>query len=66
MFWKKKLPLPPLAEGERDIWAELYVDLLVPIPDPEDPQAEQGLVAAVVQFQGAFPVARRLGGLSVS
>jgi hypothetical protein len=40
VFWKKKLPLPPLAEGERDIWVELYVDLLAPIPDPDDPGGE--------------------------
>ena len=40
MFWKKKLPLPPLADGERDIFVELYVDLSTPIPDPDDPSGE--------------------------
>ena len=31
MFWTK-LPLPPLANGERDYWAMLKVDLPNPIP----------------------------------
>ena len=34
MFWTR-LPLEPLAKGERDYWAMLKVDLPQPLPAPE-------------------------------
>jgi len=36
MFWKK-LPLPPLANDERDYWATVKVGLPCPIPFSEQP-----------------------------